>query len=359
MRSRYTCYFCLLVVLVAVASTLLGNDVSGRTAGYAYYVKGKSGEVKEIVFDGDAEWLAAQEDAKSHFHDFPSLRRLTLVRHTVSVEEMKYIATLSNVIALDVGNVTWGLEEDEVKVSGDAIAQIGQMTWLEELEVSGSGFEEKDWSFLPKCKSLRVLRIGPNVTITDVFFQHVAEVRSLEVLDLRGTDDSFSDGALARLSALQRLKELRFSSPHITDNGIDSLARLSDLETLWAFGNVTARSLEHLRPLQKLRGLAIGVEHVSTTEMKVVAQFKNLELLDLSRAEIGDDQVAVLRGHPSLKKLYLTSADVTDSSLGIFESLKNLEHVSLGRDDRSRRIEDAAHDRIRERRRDNPVEETK
>ena len=332
---------------LVVVFAIIVADAAGQAKGYVYEVRDKTGRAREIVFSGDAGWLVKQDDPKSHFHALPDLRRLTLVAHDISEEEMKYIASLSGVTELDVGSVTWGLPEDNVRISGKSLAHIGTMTWLEELEITASELKDADWSFLPGCKSLKQLSTGPDVKLTDRFFDYAAQVRTLESLDVRGTSNSCSDKALKRISELPKLKRLQISSPNLTDEGVKHLERLTELDTLSVFGNLSAQSIAYLQSQHQLRDLCLGIRRVPRSAMETIAQFKNLERLDLSRAEIGDEEVVALRDHPSLRELFLNSARVTDRSREVLESLDHLEHVSLRGTDESRRVEEAVNERIR------------
>lgn len=118
---------------------------------------------------------------------------------------------------------------------------------------------------------------------------------------------------------------------------MESLARFADLEVLDLRGKLTHQSIGHLRSLQNLRELRLNVEQIPKSAMETIAEFQRLELLSLRAARLGDDQLAPLRGHPSLRRLFLNSACVTDRSLEVLESL---EHVSLRGNDESKRIEE-------------------
>lgn len=343
-KHRYSPYF---LVIVLVGAESVGED-------RGYLEISKRGD--EIVFSGEAAWLTAQVDPRSHFHNLPGLRRLTLVRHDVSVQELKYIATLTRVVALDVGSVTWGLKEDEVSVSGEGLSQIGNMVWLEELEINASGLGEEGWSFLTNCNALRSLRIGRDVPVTDSFFEQVANCQSLEILEIRGTNRSFSDSALVHVAKLGNLKVLRLSSTRLTDNGVESLGQLVNLEMLNVYGPLTAKSLDHARPLRNLRHLGLSIKSAPAPAMAIVASFANLETLDLASAELGDAELAELRGHRSLRRLYLNNTKVTARSLEMLESIKSLEHVSLSDDVASRHVERALNARLRMKPKDDAAE---
>jgi len=171
-----------------------------------YYLKDKRGEIEGVVCRGKAEWLAKQEDPASHFHKLPYLKYLTLAGHAISLEEMKYVASLKNLQALDIGSVSWGLPEDDVTISGESLAQIGTMVGLVELEVKATGLIDKDLAFLPQCKSLKSLLVESDLSFSDVFLRYATQSKSLECLEVRGAGD-FSDDAWA----VDRLKQDYFS----------------------------------------------------------------------------------------------------------------------------------------------------
>jgi hypothetical protein len=138
------------------------------------------------------------------------------------------------------------------------MAYVDDMTGLEELiifpanEISDGGVAHL--TGLPK---LRVLFIT-NSQVTDAGLRHLSRLRSVEHLTLEGM--GFSDQGLAYLSEMNRLKSLSLWNgvPGITDIGLASLGRLKDLELLDLRGcKVTDHGLEQLRGLKKLKGLSV------------------------------------------------------------------------------------------------------
>jgi hypothetical protein len=331
--------YCSYSVVGMVAILLQAQSYGQLQYGYVTTDK-ESGEIVEIIYKGTAEWLEKQEDRHSHFYKLPQLKRLTLVGHVISQDEMKCVAALRELKALDIGSASWGLAEDDVTIDGQSLSQIRNMSWLEELEVKASGLTDEDWEFLPKCKSLKSLMIDGDITVSDQFLQYVTETKSLERLEVLCNSD-FSNNAFASLATLRKLETLRvYSCPRLSDSGAQTVGQLTQLEKLHLAGKmkVTTKVIEHIGGLRKLRDLSLDIPQVSKSAMETLAAFKQLQSLSISSARIGDDDIALFKNHPSLKRLYFSGAQVSPNSVGHLATIGHLEYVSLGGDDRSKRV---------------------
>ena len=125
-------------------------------------------------------------------------------------------------------------------------------------------------------------------------------------VDLAGTPTTNDD--LATLVALRHVERLRLDHTQ-TGNGLEPLARLTDLRSLSLEGNrVSDEDLEQLRRLNRLTILRLGGTQVS------------------------DAGLASLEGMVDLKTLSLHATRVTDAGLQRLCSLSNVSHLSI--DDR-------------------------
>ncbi|MCA9247597.1 MAG: hypothetical protein KDA42_10790 [Planctomycetales bacterium] len=124
-------------------------------------------------------------------------------------------------------------------------------------------------------------------------FAHLAHLRRLDTLDLRGA--AIDDAALADLAAIRQLRHLDLSQTPITDAGVRHLLSLTELQSLNLGGTrVTDISLRLLCSLGNLR--VIHVENTLTTALGV-EQFNHLApdcvvLCDVRSAPTGSARVA-------------------------------------------------------------------
>ncbi len=144
------------------------------------------------------------------------------------------------------------------------------------------------------------------------FFHYVDQV---DCMHERGSRRrvAFSGAELAQvmpqLSILPALRTLCLNS---FESGNDVL---SPLENLQGIRNLTVDNYGHL-------GLDdVGLKHIAT--------IKHLETLNVRNSEITDDGLTCLRGHPSLRCLFLYSEEVTRRSIPVFASLSKLEELYL------------------------------
>ena len=82
-------------------------------------------------------------------------------------------------------------------------------------------------STFPDLTSLHIINC-PNVT--DSGLEHIASLKKLRRLNLRGT--SITDRGLVQLSNLKELRELSLKKTLVTDNGVANLETLNNLEWL-------------------------------------------------------------------------------------------------------------------------------
>ncbi len=84
------------------------------------------------------------------------------------------------------------------------------------------------------------------------------------------------------------------------------------------------------RSLWDVRRLNVESTLVSDASIPVIAMMPRLEELDLSRCNVNDIGIDKLRGHRSLKTLWLTgNVGITDQGLGVLASLPRLELTDL------------------------------
>ena len=167
-------------------------------------------------------------------------------------DALRKLATQTSVRTLQLGGE---------QVTDENLSYVGQMTGLEELEISwGFHLTDKAFGHLRRLKRLRILEIGDS-KMTDASLAVIGELKNLEELRLGGV--GFSDRGLGYLEGLTRLKQLCFNedgAKQITDAGLESLKNMKDLESLVMDGaNVSDKAIAKLRELKNLKTIYIGL----------------------------------------------------------------------------------------------------
>lgn len=106
------------------------------------------------------------------------------------------------------------------------------------------------------------------------------------------------------------------SDGKITDKGLQTIGRLTKLESLNLCGNrITDTGLKELRELKELRRLDLSLTAVTDDGLRALRPFEKLEYLRVWDVEITDVGLNHLQEIKSLKQVLLAHAKVTESGL--------------------------------------------
>jgi len=270
-------------------------------------------------------------------------------------------------------------------ITDRGIEKLQQLQQLEELNLHTAEFiTDAAMSYLRANKRLRKLVLR-GTDITDVSLPYIAELTNLRSLDLSQT--MLGDGGLESLPALAQLEELDLGGSRIngtnlnflkllpklrklgfqgiqrrngglcwtatiTDLDLDTIALLSNLEELdlgagislgrngkpAGVGNcrltggvqITDLGVAKLAKLKKLRRLDLSGAKVTSTGLKALHNFPQLERLSLWNCRGLDDATAtVLAGLPNLTNLDLSDTPLSDAALEKLKALSRLQHLYL------------------------------
>jgi serine/threonine protein kinase len=147
-------------------------------------------------------------------------------------------------------------------------------------------------------------------SVSDEFLAHLADLTSLEHLDLSST-----------LAATP-------SKPRITDAGLRHLAPMSRLRVLLLHGlPLTDAGLVHLQSLPRLERLQLGATRVGTGEG--LRGLKHLKWLRLDSTPITDEALRHVAALTELEQLYLDGTAVSDMGLRHLTGLPKLRVLNL------------------------------
>src|SRR5882724_5587830 len=134
---------------------------------------------------------------------------------------LKHLSTLAKLTAIDL---TQSPITDRGVRSLVALKQLESLT-LVRLPITGDGLKE-----LEPLAHLKHLNLRMCESIEDVDLPSVARLKSIEVLDLRGT--GITDAGVKELSAMRRLQSLALGDTRVTGTSLGDLAELPQLRWL-------------------------------------------------------------------------------------------------------------------------------
>jgi internalin A len=169
----------------------------------------------------DWEW----EYAKSNPAGKPRAPRW-LVK-LLGVDFFGHVTNVSDLIATDTSIVQIGslTELERLSLSGSPVGDSGaahfeRLTKLRALELRGTNVTDVGLKHLKELKTLTYLGLN-STPITDHGLVHLKGLSDLAYLDIDGTQ--ITDAGLAHLKGLTRLRFIELAGTHVTDAGVKGL----------------------------------------------------------------------------------------------------------------------------------------
>jgi len=168
--------------------------------------------------------------------------------------------------------------------------------------------------------------------ITDTTLEHLAQVATLEALDVGFAQ--ITDVGLDRLTALAHLKELALGGNKLTDTGLQALRQFPHLTVLSLGGSqrtdsglwtisLTELGLDALATLRELRELRLDGLPVTARWLAKLKGLDKLERLSLQGCKrLGDDAAPRLASWPALRVLDLKGTAVTEKGIAELRQTK-------------------------------------
>ncbi len=158
-------------------------------------------------------------------------------------------------------------------------------------------------------------------------FRHLAELRTLQVVDSSITSEGLARFLASRAAA--NLTHLHLSRAWIGDAGLTSLHTLKRLERLELGGcNVGDGCLKQLPglPLHTIILWETGITDVGLAHLKPMTELRSIDLRDTAA---GDTGLACLAGNTELEALHLTGTRVTNAGIDTLAGFKKLTTLEL------------------------------
>ncbi len=192
---------------------------------------------------------------------------------------------------------------------------------------------------------LRVVRNFPRLKrlflekgqASDDALQSVAQLKDLEVLMI-WKPNRLTDAGMKHLAGLSKLQYLHINDGGLGDAALAIFSRLPRLERLSLQGNsFSDDGLKVLAGMKQLKTLAIGMNHRPITDAGVrhLSGLTALEELDLQRSQVGDKGIAALKNLKQLRVLVLmedtkgNSHPPTDASVEYLLAFTKLQNLTL------------------------------
>ena len=130
--------------------------------------------------------------------------------------------------------------------------------------------EQPDWSILAQFQQLEILRIDGAAFGNDDL-EHIKDLRQLKRLDL-DPEYPIDDRGIAQLKQLTGLTNLRLEHSIVTDEGLQSLSAMDQVEYMTLSCMATDRGLTALKGMKSLRHLQIASPHVTDEGLDNLSQ---------------------------------------------------------------------------------------
>lgn len=163
-------------------------------------------------------------------------------------------------------------------------------------------------------------------------FHDVVHLNMVYNDDVRRIDNQqLTDAVKHHLAAFPRLKELLLKESQATDDCLAKAAQLSHLQKIycWDARTVTDSGTAHLKRLSRLAVIHLSGSEITDESLRVFGTMRQLEELSLQRNRFTDRGLAHLKDLKLLRSLAvdLGVTDITDAGLVHLEGCQRLERL--------------------------------
>jgi len=227
--------------------------------------------------------------------------------------------------------LAWQLHR--AKVQREAVAAIGLAGgWVHyDYQVTDSRAIKIDSNARPWEPAWLLKLVGVD------FFHDVVEVNLVYNEDgpKRLDNENRPVNIAPNLARFPRLRALLLSGNYVDDAGMQYVGRLKRLESFyqWDGQHITDAGVAHLRDMPRLSHVHLGMSQVGDRGMETLARLPNLEGLSMQRNRFTDAGLVHLAGHPKLKELWIGHLEglspITDAGVVHLARIPNLEELDL------------------------------
>src|SRR5213593_62443 len=261
------------------------------------------------------------------------LKTLNLRGTDVTDTSLAYVAELSHLKSLDVSFT---------QITDVGLEHLASLAQLEELNLGGnkiSGASLHVLKLLPKLRKLSFYGIQRRnagwcwaPVVTDVELETISLLSGLEDLNV-GAGVALGAPRPADLGPADGEAECRIAGGmRVTDLGLARLSKLEKLRQLDVSGSaITPSGLKTLANLRDLRRLSLwNVKGIDDSAAPYLEALGNLTSLDLANTAIGDETLARLARLSELGRLYVSETNVTEEGIAAYRKRHPTSVVSWG-----------------------------
>jgi hypothetical protein len=193
-------------------------------------------------------------------------------------------------------------------------------------------------------KNISELWIYDKVNLTIDDFHTIKEMPELKTLFMRQISRQLDDELLGLLGPMTSVETLYTNMATISDDGMKSLAKWTNLKQLnlihWGWANgwrqfpnqstKIGQGLSHLATLPHLKSLDLGGSRIDDSALAAVTAIKTLEELRLFHAvAVSDAGIPGLATLPKLRVVQFGSPRISDLALEHLSKITTLTHIEM------------------------------
>lgn len=309
-------------------------------------------EEQEVLMYGGTRWT---DDNGTPYRE-QNIEKLTVQNLDLSAEDIAGIAQIKSLSWLEVG-----FGPEGIKFLSPDTSAWAALTNLETVSICAANLQSSHLEFLAKLPRLKSLAIYAHIENTWTLDEETAarigqltNLESLTVLHGRGLTDRLvatmtASGKLTRLSLgsreltsevmasvmrQTRLQTLHLGVPSLTDADVARLTALKSLTKIELDAkHLTPAVFDHFQKMPQLIWLDLDLKHSSEKSFTTLRQDLGLlEFLRIDGCPATAAELAPLRGHPSLKAIFLESARATaEETEALFQQMPRFEYGKIGK----------------------------
>jgi Leucine-rich repeat (LRR) protein len=224
---------------------------------------------------------------------------------------------------------------DHSEITGEtlkALTGLKGLVWLDVGATKVTGADLSTIAQMPRLVHLFAARIGA----TDEDLAALEPMTELRSLDL--SNNAITAAGLKRLTGAKGLTTLRFARPQYPtdkkktfgDDDVPVIAEFKELEELDLSGTaITNKGFQALTACTKLKVLKLTRTSVSFAGITGMDNLTALTRLEAEITPVDDEGVKVIGQLPALETAYLSATKITGKELVALSACKNLKYLSL------------------------------
>jgi len=261
----------------------------------------------------------------AHLHDLVNIRKLKHLR--IDPDDDLSLAPLVACKQLTKLDLSGSKDIDD-----SWIEPLAELTSLEDLNLTSSSVSDEGIESLAVLPNLKILNLDKCKKFTGVCFDAFPDNHPLEELSL--STSGVNDEGLAACKKFTNLKKLMlFQNPALVGSGFSCLADLRKLTYLYCpKTNITDEHLKLLDGIETLETVWLyGCKKVSGRGLKYLTKSQGVSQLSLNYCKLIDSpDLEVVGKFKNLKNLYLGQTRIRSDGIQHISGLEKLERLNIG-----------------------------